>query len=131
MCTKKSYIKIVFLFFIPSIALFSNATSYIQESTPDNGNIDKSEKVKDYILYPNPNNGQFQILFTDFSSISVQIELYNALGQKIYEENSIIPSDIFIKSFDFSKLPPSNYHFFVIDHSGKIQHTSFIIDQSF
>jgi subtilisin-like proprotein convertase family protein len=43
-------------------------------------------KINDFMLYPNPNKGDFNIQFTNVSSTNVQVLVHDLLGRKVYEK---------------------------------------------
>ena len=62
---------------------------------------EQSEKAN-FTIYPNPNNGQFTLQFSDASpaQLNSKIEIYNTLGQKMYSTTikNQIPSTIDISN---------------------------------
>ncbi len=44
------------------------------------------KSLQNLIVYPNPNNGQFTLLADFTQSNNVQLELFNAIGQKVYNQ---------------------------------------------
>ncbi|HTA27097.1 MAG TPA: T9SS type A sorting domain-containing protein [Bacteroidia bacterium] len=78
-----------------------------------NQNIKTTEQV---ILYPNPNNGKFNI---QFSVVSVQlsvVDVYNMLGEKVFTE--ILRSAQGDNRINLSNLPSGLYLYRVIDGNG-------------
>lgn len=58
----------------------------IDESISINSAIDEVFKSSSVLIYPNPSNGIFNVISNDNLAID-KIEIYNNLGQKIYELN--------------------------------------------
>lgn len=48
--------------------------------------IENPAYIQDFVVYPNPNNGNFRIQFSANEGIPVNISLYNVAGQKIWSE---------------------------------------------
>jgi hypothetical protein len=78
----------------------------------------KEEGVK---LYPNPNNGRFQIAISQQLSANSQIEIYNMLGQEVYS-NSYQPIAIShqLMNIDLSSEPSGIYLYRVITEIGEV-----------
>lgn len=72
----------------------------------------KNEEVK---VYPNPSNGIFQLEITNYKSgINNEVEIYNVLGQQIYQSN--INSDN--TEINLSGQPQGVYLYRLINESG-------------
>jgi hypothetical protein len=46
-------------------------------------------ETKGVRLYPNPNNGSFQVVFAENSGQTATISVMNILGESVYETNAI------------------------------------------
>ncbi len=94
-------------FAIDSIALSSSVPMGISSMNAGNGVVS---------LYPNPNNGVFQIAGSQQLLANSQIEIYNMLGEKVYSHYQITtPSEYQI---DLSSQPAGIYLFRVITETG-------------
>lgn len=52
------------------------------------GTLSVSEtELKDFVLYPNPNNGTFAVRFTSASTNDIQINVHDMRGRQIYEQS--------------------------------------------
>jgi subtilisin-like proprotein convertase family protein len=47
----------------------------------------KEFELKDFVLYPNPNNGNFTLKFTSASSNDVKINVYDMRGRNVFEKS--------------------------------------------
>ena len=56
--------------------------------------ISSVTSTSEFIIYPNPNNGEFNIQFTGNAHSFGQIEIYNMLGTKVFEKNVSASSGI-------------------------------------
>ncbi len=76
-------------------------TNLIEIDITHFGIREQSEKAN-FTIYPNPNNGQFTLQFSDASpaQLNSKIEIYNTLGQKMYSTTikNQIPSTIDISN---------------------------------
>jgi hypothetical protein len=52
-------------------------------------NLDEIEDLNTFTLYPNPNNGSFEILLNNNDFIGTSLVIFDALGRKVYEEKLI------------------------------------------
>lgn len=75
-------------------------------------------------IYPNPNNGKFNI-FLKNSIPKMQVDIYNTLGQKIYESSTLSPLPE--NEIDFSLHPKGIY--FIKINNGYDNYTDKIIIQ--
>jgi hypothetical protein len=48
---------------------------------------------KDFKIYPNPSNGDFNIIFDDTNG-KHSVEIFSLLGQKVFEKNNMESSSI-------------------------------------
>ena len=55
---------------------------------PFNNGINTTDYLTDFKLYPNPNNGHFQLEYTLIKNETLSVAVYNVLGQQIYTEQS-------------------------------------------
>ena len=87
---------------------------------------EKNNELNLLSVVPNPNKGKFQITGSDalFSGIK-KIEIYNTMGEKIYESYNVIIAG---KSIDLSS-SPSGIYFLQIETEGKLFSRKFIIEQ--
>jgi Ice-binding-like/Secretion system C-terminal sorting domain len=56
-----------------------------------------------FAIYPNPSAGIFTLLFSGDKTLVSSIEIFNAVGEKVYESNSFQPT------FDLSNKPSGEY----------------------
>jgi hypothetical protein len=69
-----------------------------------------------FVIYPNPNNGKFTVVFSTTEIMHYTITLHNAIGQVIYEEELKDFTGYFTKNFDVIELGKGEY-FLTIENS--------------
>jgi len=69
------------------------------------GGVDELKILENLYIYPNPNNGIFTINSTNNSETTNSIEIYNTLGNKIYQ--SVFETNT--KSINISNYPQGIY----------------------
>jgi hypothetical protein len=69
-----------------------------------------------FVIYPNPNNGKFTVVFSTSEVMHYTITLHNAIGQVIYEEELKDFTGYFTKNFDVIELGKGEY-FLTIENS--------------
>ncbi len=69
-----------------------------------------------FVIYPNPNNGKFTVVFSTTEIMHYTITLHNAIGQVIYEEELKDFTGYFTKNFDVIDLGKGEY-FLTIENS--------------
>lgn len=79
-------------------------------------------QTKSISIYPNPNNGKFTISLKN-SILKMQVDIYNTLGQKIYESSTRSP--LSENEIDFSLYPKGIY--FIKINDGDNNYTDKII----
>lgn len=87
---------------------FKSANTYTSTSKET---IDKQQNI---IIYPNPNNGKFTIDLHELNGL-VTVNIYNTIGSKISNLNTIAPNVI---DFELSSAPKGLYYV-LINNSGK------------
>ncbi|HTB32293.1 MAG TPA: T9SS type A sorting domain-containing protein [Bacteroidia bacterium] len=53
----------------------------------------KGRKVK---TYPNPSNGNYEFQITSYEAGSANMEIYNLLGQQVYNKQAVIRNSQFV-----------------------------------
>ena len=69
-------------------------------------------------IYPNPSNGIFAFDLTQIKEKFALITIYNALGQKVYEKNSIPET---VNEINLSTLPSGYYYAQITGGNNNIQ----------
>lgn len=72
--------------------------------------IDESgEEIKQLTLYPNPNNGAFQLDMNWNKTEEVTLEVIDVMGRQVYSERTSIPAGPSVRSLELS-LKPGQYY---------------------
>ena len=85
---------------------------------PSNSGISDIVLINDFVLYPNPNDGNFKVKFNTNTNTDLSITIYNMLGQKLYNEELLNFNGTYDKEPDVN-LNPSVY-FLEIKTNGKV-----------
>ncbi|HEX9152672.1 MAG TPA: T9SS type A sorting domain-containing protein, partial [Flavobacterium sp.] len=75
-------------------------------------------QINDFVLYPNPNKGNFNIQFTGASSSGVKVAVHDLLGRKIFEKKFENSSN-FNENIQLKNAQPGLYLVTVIDGDRK------------
>lgn len=97
-----------------------NITSPIPTSQSDNvvtinsdyqyvGIAENSKEVTDLNLFPNPANGNFNLVFVNENASEVTIEISNSIGQTVKKENLSNTKGVVSHSVDITNLKPGIY----------------------
>jgi parallel beta-helix repeat protein len=87
---------------------------FVSDSGSCFNSINPVEKTDQVTLYPNPGNGQINLLFNIVNDQKIQVEIYNTLGNLISGTRiSVSPGDI--RSFDYHDMKPGMYFVRVVN----------------
>ncbi|SFE47061.1 zinc-dependent metalloprotease [Flavobacterium xueshanense] len=75
-------------------------------------------EINDFVVYPNPNKGNFNIQFTNKSSAGVKVMVHDLLGRKLFE-NEFENKSIFNENIQLKNVQPGLYLLTVIDGNRK------------
>lgn len=75
-------------------------------------------EINDFVVYPNPNKGNFNIQFTNKSSAGVKVMVHDLLGRKLFE-NEFENKSIFNENIQLKNAQPGLYLLTVIDGNRK------------
>ena len=78
--------------------------------------INEKDNSMSATIYPNPNNGNFNLELKSGNSRSVNISIINAIGNKVYEETGVIVNGTNVKNLNLGNLNKGIY--FVTIQSG-------------
>ncbi|MFD0964948.1 zinc-dependent metalloprotease [Pseudofulvibacter geojedonensis] len=62
-----------------------------------------------FAVWPNPNNGNFNIAFNNVNKEAISVELYDIRGRKIFNQEYTQNSSLFNQSFNFNNLDSAIY----------------------
>ncbi len=74
----------------------------------------------DWLIYPNPNNGNFNIKSGSING-TISLEIDNVLGQKIYDSHFFVSGNSFSKKIDLSTQPNGVYICQVMNGNGVLK----------
>ncbi|MCK4407372.1 MAG: T9SS type A sorting domain-containing protein, partial [Bacteroidales bacterium] len=84
------------------------------EVTVDNTvNIPDDEKHPDVRIFPNPNTGQFTLVFDTDKLINVDIKIFNMMGNLVYQKNNLHANKKLVRIIDASSLSSGVYHLII------------------
>lgn len=83
--------------------------------------VDIPEWVDGFTVFPNPNDGRFTVEMKGKSNDPIRFELFNSIGQRIYQRMEDLKSGNLTSIFELSGLPAAVYHLRV--SSGESQFT--------
>lgn len=66
-------------------------------------------------LFPNPNDGNFQLQLNGYENTSLNVMIMNNIGQVIYNNNLSILDDVFVEDISLDGVPAGVYTLKVID----------------
>ncbi|MBC7747368.1 MAG: T9SS type A sorting domain-containing protein, partial [Methylotenera sp.] len=75
-------------------------------------------EINDFVVYPNPNKGNFNIQFTNKYSAGVKVMVHDLLGRKLYE-NKFENKSNFNENIQLKNTQPGLYLLTVIDGNRK------------
>jgi subtilisin-like proprotein convertase family protein len=75
-------------------------------------------EINDFVVYPNPNKGNFNVQFTSKSSNGVKVIVYDILGRKLFE-NEFANKSSFNENIQLKNAQPGFYLLTVIDGERK------------
>lgn len=75
-------------------------------------------QINDFVLYPNPNKGNFNIQFTTVSTAGVKVLVHDLLGRKLFE-NKFESNSNFNENIQLKNVQPGLYLLTVIDGDRK------------
>ncbi len=77
-----------------------------------------SFEINDFVLYPNPNTGNFTVRFTSSNASDIQVFVTDVLGRKIYNKKFKNTGD-FIQNVQLENVPSGTYIVTVVDGDRK------------
>jgi hypothetical protein len=86
-----------------------NAYAAVKAAAIEAGIVTIAGGTIDCKLYPNPNTGRFTLDYTAAKSETLNIEIYDISGAKVYEQNWKVNADSNTKTIDLSQLSTGLY----------------------
>ncbi|MBC8173924.1 MAG: T9SS type A sorting domain-containing protein [Chitinophagales bacterium] len=72
------------------------------------------ELERDLLLFPNPNNGTFQLQLNGYKNKSAEIVISNSVGQIVYQNNVSVPDAIYMHEISIQEAATGIYQVRVI-----------------
>ena len=82
--------------------------------------------LSEFLVYPNPNNGEFNLEIETKNSTDIVVSISNTLGQEVYNE-SLQSVVTLTKSLNLSHLEKGIYNIILSDKIGRTQTQKIII----
>ena len=88
------------------------------------------DKYREYntTIYPNPNNGKFNLSFDNLEATGYQLRVYNSYGQLVFEMDNNITSSVQTESLDLTEMGKGIYYIKIV-YDGKYEETKRVIIQ--
>ena len=80
--------------------------------------VESYDQYQEINVYPNPSHDVFNISITGFDNETVNVGVYNTIGEVIYAESVSSANDLIKTSFDLSDVPNGIYYIRVIGDNG-------------
>jgi hypothetical protein len=90
----------------------------------NNGRISQSRAAQQYILLPNPNDGNIILQQQKSDEGPVDVKVYNVIGALVHDASIIFESNV--ASLNLSTLTPGMYYVVLQDSDGAAYKLSFI-----
>ena len=91
---------------------FFDEEEVVIEVDPTTVSVQPVSKLEEVLIYPNPNNGEFEILSADNT---IKVELYTSVGQKIFSNSSFSNK----QKIDITSSAPGIYFLKLVSEDGK------------
>ncbi len=76
-------------------------------------NIPDDEKRPDVRIFPNPNTGQFTLVFDTDKLLNVDIKIFNMMGNLVYQKNNLHADKKLVRTIDASNLSSGVYYLII------------------
>ncbi len=88
---------------------FSVISSSAKTSEPMAHTVGEENVFTDFMIYPNPNSGQFTVEMNCCGSGNLAVKIFNQLGQQVYRTDSKLIDDYFKQNINLSEHAPGIY----------------------
>jgi hypothetical protein len=101
-------------------------TYYKTDQSNNSASIANLSTTSDLVIYPNPNNGQFQIQLENDNSGIVNISVVDVTGRMVYQTRTEKETDLFTQTINLSSIP-SGMYLITIENNGNAKHQKFMV----
>jgi PKD repeat protein len=90
--------------------------------------IEDFENIEIFNVFPNPNNGNFTLVLEGIGADDLKLEIYNILGQSIYNELIDFRNGYFTKEYSFNNTAAGTY-ILQLKSGEKVMYKKFVIER--
>jgi hypothetical protein len=91
--------------------------------------LEETDMVNDQLLiFPNPNNGRFNISIDDLQSQQATLVITDIIGRIVYQENILIEQDIWEKEISLVNTLPSGIYLVKLYSDSMSKHGKFVVE---
>ena len=76
--------------------------------------------IQSFVVAPNPSKALFNVTFTSEEAQTIQLQVLNVLGEKVYEESLIEFNGLYSNTIDLATKPKGVYFLQLITLEGEI-----------
>ncbi|MCB9359734.1 MAG: S8 family serine peptidase [Flavobacteriales bacterium] len=88
-------------------------------------NVNDNNTTNQVLIYPNPSNGNFNLIMNGFKDDNTTVEIFDALGKTVVSRNLVITTNNFKQNFDY-KLAKGVY-FIKITNGKEVKTIHFVV----
>jgi hypothetical protein len=90
--------------------------------------VEDFENINNFNVYPNPNEGNFTMLLEGFGADDFQFEIYNVLGQLIFDELIEFRNGRFVKDYSLHNAAAGTY-ILQLKSDNKVMYKKIVIER--